>query len=161
MDVKEFFLKQKQATHQGVIQVFSKIPADQMDWRPAPDMLSLGELARHIWVSEEGARRMALHNDFGYYEKRIPSGLGAVLGEVEPLEKELAHIETVHQATLREVSSFPLERWSEERVNEPLQIRRSVATTLFGITEHLIHHRAQVGSYIHILTGRKASPYRV
>jgi uncharacterized damage-inducible protein DinB len=161
MDLKEFFVKQKQATHRGAIEVFGKIPPDQMGWRPAPGMLSLGELARHVWVSEEGARRMALHNDFGYYEKRIPSGLGAVLGEVEPLEKELAHIETTHQETLREISSFPLERWNEERVNEPLQIRRSIAVTLFGITEHHIHHRAQAGAYIHILTGQKASPYRV
>jgi uncharacterized damage-inducible protein DinB len=161
MDLKEFFIKQKQATHQGMIQVFSKIPADQMGWRPAPDMLSLGELARHVWVSEEGARRMALHNDFGYFEKRIPSGLGAVLGEVEPLEKELSHIEATHKDTLRELADFPLERWNEERVNEPLQIRRSVAVTLFGITEHHIHHRGQVSAYIHILTGLKASPYRV
>ena len=161
MDLKEFFLKQKEAAHQGMVKVIGQIPANQMGWRPAPGMLSLGELARHVWVSEEGARRMALHNDFGYFEKRIPSGLGAVLGEVEPLEKELAHIEAVHQDTLREVLGFPSERWNEERVNEPLEIRRSIAVALFGITEHQIHHRAQVSTYIHILTGQKASPYRV
>lgn len=161
MDLKEFFVKQKQATHEGAMKVLGKIPCDRMDWRPVPGMLSLGEIARHVWVSEEGARRMALHNDFSYYEKRIPGGLDAVLGEVEPLEKELEHIEATHQETLREVSSFPLESWSDQRVNEALGISRPVAACLFGITEHHIHHRAQVSAYLHILTGQKASPYRV
>jgi uncharacterized damage-inducible protein DinB len=161
MDLKEFFLKQKQATHEGVVKVFSKIPPEQMGWRPAPGMLSLGEMARHVWVSEEGARHMALRGNFGYYEKRIPGGLEAVLGEVESLESELGHIEKVHQETLREVSDFPVERWNEERFHEALNIRRPVGVVLFGINEHHIHHRAQVSTYIHILTGQKASPYRV
>jgi uncharacterized damage-inducible protein DinB len=30
---------------------------------------------------------------------------------------------------------------------------------LFGITEHQIHHRAQVGTYLRVLTGQRASPY--
>jgi len=30
---------------------------------------------------------------------------------------------------------------------------------LFGIIEHEIHHRAQVGAYLHILTGTRASAY--
>jgi uncharacterized damage-inducible protein DinB len=161
MDLKEFFMKQKQATHEGVIKVFRQIPTEQMAWRPAPDMLSLGEMVRHVWVSEDGARRMAIDGDFSYFEQRIPLGLGAVLGAVEPLEKELQHIESVHQETLSEVSKLPLERWDEERVNEQLQIRRRVAVVLFGITEHHIHHRGQVGSFLHVLTGQKASPYRV
>ncbi len=161
MDLKEFFLKQKQATHEGVLKVFRQIPAEQMAWRPAPDMLSLGEMVRHVWVSEEGARRMAIDGDFGYFERRIPQGLGAVLGGVESLEKELGHIENVHQETVRQVSKLPLDRWEEERVNESLQIRRRVAVVLFGITEHHIHHRAQVSAFLHVLTGQKASPYHV
>jgi uncharacterized damage-inducible protein DinB len=30
---------------------------------------------------------------------------------------------------------------------------------LFRIIEHHIHHRAQVGTYLRILTGGRASPY--
>ncbi len=84
-----------------------------------------------------------------------------MLGEVEPLEAELGHIEKVHQDTLREVSDFPLNRWEEKRVCEELNTRRPAAVVLFGINEHLIHHRAQVSAYLHILTGKKVSPYHV
>jgi uncharacterized damage-inducible protein DinB len=159
MDLKEFFLKQKQAIHRGTLDVLAKIPPDQLSWRPAEGMLSLGEIARHIWTSEEGIRRAALEGKWDYYEKRVPLGLFAILGEVRSLEAEIAQIEKTYQDTLREVAAFPLERWQEERVNGQFNIRRRVSVFLFGINEHEIHHRAQVGTYVHILTGGRASPY--
>ncbi|MGH9357314.1 MAG: DinB family protein, partial [Terriglobia bacterium] len=78
MDLKEFFLKQKQATYDGAVKVFAKIPSRQLAWKPAPDVLSLGEIVRHVWTSEEGARRMALNGDWSYFEKRVTLGLRAV-----------------------------------------------------------------------------------
>jgi uncharacterized damage-inducible protein DinB len=159
MDLKEFYLKQKQATHQGTLGVLSKIPGDQLGWRPAEGMLSLGEIARHIWMSEEGVRRAALDGDWGYYQKRVPQGLSAILGQVSSLDDELRQLARVHQETLAAVRDFPLERWEQERVSEQFNIRRKAGVMLFGITEHQIHHRAQVGAYLHILTGQRASPY--
>ncbi len=159
MDLKEFFLKQKQATHQGTLGVLRKILPGQIGWRPAEGMLSLGEIARHLWMSEEGVRRVALEGKWDYYEKRVPLGLFAILGEVKSIEDELAQIERVHQETLRAVAAFPLDRWEEERKNEQFDIRRKVGVILFSINEHQIHHRAQVGAYLRILTGQRASPY--
>lgn len=159
MDLKEFFLKQKQATHQGTLKVYSSIPADQLGWRPAEGMLSLGEIVRHVWMSEEGLRAVALEGKWDYFEKRIPQGLVAILGEVRSLDEERARTEEVHRETLRAVEAFPLERWEEERRNEPFNMRRKVSVLLFGMTEHQIHHRAQIGAYLHILTGRRASSY--
>ncbi|HEV2491738.1 MAG TPA: DinB family protein [Terriglobia bacterium] len=159
MDFLEFFIKQKQATHQGTLGVLAKIPADQLGWRPAEGMLSLGEVARHIWMSEEGVRRAALDGNWGYYEKRVPQGLVAILGKVTSIDDEIRQMERVHQETLAAVRAFPLERWEEERVNPEFNIRRKVCVMIFGITEHQIHHRAQVGAYLHILTGKRASPY--
>lgn len=159
MDLKEFFLKQRQATHKGTLEVLSKILPDQLAWRPAPGMLSLGEITRHIWTSEAGNRAAALEGKWDYYEKRVPQGLFAILGEVNSLEAEMAQIEKTYQDTLREVAAFPLERWEEERRNEKFNIRRRISVFLFAINEHQIHHRAQVGTYVHILTGGRASPY--
>jgi uncharacterized damage-inducible protein DinB len=162
MDLKEFFLKQKQAVHRGTLDVIGKIPPDRPDWlnwRPAEGMLSLGEVVRHTWMSEEGLLRAALDGDFSYYEKRVPRGLFAILGRVESLAEEVARLESVHEETMLRVRDFPLERWEEERNHEPFNIHRRVSVMLFGITEHQIHHRAQVGTYLHILTGQRASPY--
>ena len=159
MDVKEFFLKQTQAVHEGALKVFEKIPPDQLGWRPAEGMLSLGDIVRHVWMSEEGIRRAALEDKWDYYEKRVPQGLFAILGQVESLEEEFRQLESVHRDTLRAVELFPLERWEEVRDNPRFGIHRRVYAMLFGINEHIIHHRAQVGTYLHILTGHRASPY--
>ena len=161
MDLQNFFLKQKKAVDRGTMEVLAQIPAAEIGWRPAEGMLSLGEIARHLWTSEEALRRVALEGKWEAFEKRVEQGLVAYLGEVRSLPDELGEIERVHQKTLDDVEAFPLERWEELRENPKLGMRRKISVLLFGIIEHEIHHRAQVGAYLHILTGRRASPYAV
>jgi uncharacterized damage-inducible protein DinB len=159
VDLKTFFLKQKQAAHQSTLKVLGTIPPDQLTWRPAEGMLSLGEIARHVWMSEEGVRRVALEDRWDYYERRVPLGLFAILGDVSSLSDELASLERVHQETIAAAEAFPLDRWQEERKNEQFNIRRNIAVMLFGMNEHHAHHRAQAGVYLHLLTGQRASHY--
>lgn len=159
MDLKEFFLKQKQNTYNNSQKVFEAIPPDKVDWRPTPSMLSLGQIVRHVSMSEEGVRRVALENRWDYYERRVPIGLARLLGEVTSLSDELARLAQVHQETLAAVAAFPLERWEEQREDERFQVRAKVAVMLFGINEHHAHHRAQAGVYLHLLTGQRASHY--
>jgi len=159
MDTRQLFLLQKQGEHEGTIAVYEKIPPDRLDWRPAEGMLTLGQMARHVWRSEEGTRRIALDGDWSYYEKRIPLGLLAVLGEVKSLGDELQEIRRVHQETLRAAEAYPIERWEEIRDNPQFHTHRTVASLLFRVIEHQVHHRAQVGTYLRLLNGGRASPY--
>ncbi len=151
MDLKEFFLKQKEAIRRRTLEVGSLVRPEHLGWRPETDALTVGEMLRHIWHSEEGVRRVALEGNFAYYETRIPQGLRAVLGMPAALEEELRNLERVHNETLAAVAAFPLERWDEERVHTGLGFRRKVAVILLGINEHEIHHRAQLMTYLRIL----------
>lgn len=161
MDIKQLFLLQKQAEHAGTISVYEKIPPDHLDWRPAEGMLTLGQMARHVWKSEEGTRRVALENDWSYYQTRIPQGLLAILGEVKSLDEELREMKRVHEETLSAAAAFSLERWDEPRENSTFNFKWTAGVVLFRIIEHQIHHRAQVGTCLRILTGQRASPYPV
>ena len=151
MDYRELICKQKEAVRRRTREVAGMIRAEDLAWRPEKEALSVGEMLRHLWVSEEGVRRAALDGNFSYYEKRIPQGLRAVLGTPGKLADELAQLETVHQETLRQVTAFPPERMEEERVHEPLGFRRKILALLLGITEHEIHHRAQLVVYLRML----------
>jgi len=151
MDLREFFLKQKEAIRGRTRQVVGMVEPAHLDWRPEKDALSVGEMLRHIWVSEEGVRRVALDGNFAYYETRIPHGLHAVLGKPGSLAEETANLERVHRETLAAVAAWPLERWEEERVREALGFRRKVYAVLLGINEHEIHHRAQLMTYLRML----------
>jgi uncharacterized damage-inducible protein DinB len=157
MDLKQFYLKQKEAVHQGTLSVYSKIPLDLLDWRPTESALTLGQLVRHVWMWEQGIRRIAVDNDWSYFEKRVPQLLSDLLGEVKSLGAELGEIVRAHTETLRAVEAFPLQRWEEIRENAQFQEKRPVREWLDGITEHHIHHRAQVEVYTQILTGERAS----
>lgn len=159
MNVKELFLNQKAAEHKGTIDVYSKIPRERLDWRPVEGLLSLGQLARHVWMAEEGTRRTAVDGDWSYYERRVPLGLFSILGEVKSLDAELEQLERVHRETLHAAEALPLERWDEIRENAAFKTSFAVGVMLFRIIEHQVHHRAQVGTYLRILTGERASPY--
>jgi uncharacterized damage-inducible protein DinB len=65
----------------------------------------------------------------------------------------------VHQDTLRAVKAFPLDRFDEIRENSRFNTRNPIGVMLFRIIEHQVHHRAQVGTYLRILNGERASPY--
>jgi uncharacterized damage-inducible protein DinB len=159
MNIQELFLKQKEAMRVRTRQVTSLLREDEMSWRPVPGALSVGEMLRHMWVSEEGVRRVAIAGDFTYYEKRIPNGLAAVVGTPQTLAEELASLEKVHGETLAEVAQLSLVRWDDVRVNEQFGIRRKIAVILFGINEHEVHHRAQLMTYLRMLGTPAPEPF--
>lgn len=160
MTLQQFFLKQKQAIRNRTEEVFALLRPEHMNWKPAQGALSLGEILRHLWVSEEGVRRVAIDGNFAYYEARIPNGLGAVLGTPGALEDELANIARVHRETLDAVAAQAPELFEQERAYPSLGFRRKVAVILFGINEHEIHHRAQLMAYLRILGTPVPEPFK-
>jgi uncharacterized damage-inducible protein DinB len=159
VDLQAFFLKQKDAIRSRSGEVFALLRPEHMGWKPTAGALSVGEMLRHLWVSEEGVRRAALEGNFAYYEARIPGGLPAVLGTPGTLEDELRKIERVHAETLAAVRACPPEKFDEERIHEGLGFRRKVSVILLGINEHEVHHRAQLMTYLRMLGTPAPEPF--
>ncbi len=151
MELRDVFLKQKEAIRRRTLEVVGMIRPEQMDWKPEKGALSVGEMLQHLWRSEEGVRNVALNGDFAYYEVRVPQGLRPTLGPLQALEENLRNLDRVHGQTLSAVGSYPAERFEEERIREDLKFRRKVYTILLGINEHEVHHRAQLMTYLRIL----------
>ncbi|MBI3405713.1 MAG: DinB family protein [Acidobacteria bacterium] len=151
MEFRDLFLKQKEAIRKRTTQVVGMVKPEHLPWRPEKDALTIGEMIRHLWVSEEGVRRVALDSNFAYYETRIPQGLRAVLGTPVGLREELGNLSRVHQETLDLVSKCTASFFEEERTHEGFGFRRKVYTILLGMNEHEIHHRAQLMTYLRIL----------
>jgi uncharacterized damage-inducible protein DinB len=151
MEFREIFLKQKEAIHKRMVEILGLVRPEHMEWRPENDALSVGEMLQHLWVSEEGVRRVALQGDFAYYEARIPQGLRATLGPQATLEDNLANLARVYGETMAAVAACPVGVFEEERVRPDLGYRRPVWAILLGINEHEVHHRAQLSTYLRIL----------
>jgi hypothetical protein len=159
-NLRDFFIKQKQAIRSRTREVFTLLLPEDAFWGPVPAALSVQGILRHIWVSEEGTRRVALDGDFSYYEARIPGGLGAVLGTPGTIAEEIAEIERVHNQTIAMAGALPPELFEEERENRTLGFRRKVAVILYGINEHEIHHQAQLMTYLRIIGRPVAEPFK-
>lgn len=151
MDIRDLLIKQKEAIRGRTREVFALLRPEHFGWRPVDGALSVGEMLRHMWISEEGVLRAALDGDFAYYEARIPQGLHAVLGAPRTLEEEIAGMERVHRHTLERIAAYPQVRMEEERVHEGFGYRRKVYAMLLGINEHEVHHRAQLMTYLRML----------
>ncbi len=151
MDLETAFLKQREAIHKRTREITALIPADQMAFRPTKEVLSIGEMLRHLWTSERGMRRIALYCDFSYLETRVPRGLHAVLGRVGSLDEEVEAGDREYLATRAEVAAFPAEQLDAERSHPQLGYRRKVYAILLGINEHQVHHRAQLMTYLRML----------
>ena len=148
MEFREIFSKQKQALRKRTNEIFELIRPEHLEFRPEKGALSLHEMLHHLWKSEEGVRRVALDNDFAYYDKRIPKGLHSTLGALLPLDQELSNLNRVHDETLAAVSKCPADLFEQDRAREDLNFRRKVWVILMGINEHEVHHRAQIMTYL-------------
>jgi len=151
MNIQELFLREKEAISVRTRQVTSLLQQDHLTWRPVPGALSVGEIVRHLWVSEAGMRNLALNGDFSYYEKRIPGGLETVLGTPRTIPQEVAALENAHAETLALAASFSPEKWDDERVHDGLGFRRKIVMIMFGMNDHEVHHRAQLMTYLRML----------
>lgn len=151
MDFRELFLKQKEATRRRTSAIYPRIPRDKVAWAPVEGALSLGQLLRHIGHSESGVREVVLYDRWNYYERRVPEGLFAILGEVRDADEEIQSMEKTHRETLDLVAQMPEERFEQEFRNDQFGFRRKGYVILLGIIEHEVHHRAQLLTYLRIL----------
>ncbi len=151
MDFRDLFLKQKDAVRKQTRAMFPYIPRDKAGWVPVEGALPLGLMLRHIWHSESGVREVPLLNRWSYYERRIPEGLFAILGEVTSIDQEIEMLEKVHGETLDLISKAPAEIFDQEFRNDQFNFRRKGHVILLGIIQHEIHHRAQLLTYLRIL----------
>ena len=151
MEIRDLFLKQKEATRRRTRGIYPYIPRDRVNWVPIEGALSLGLMLRHIWHSESGVREVPLYDRWSYYERRIPEGLFAILGEVTDIDREIEMLETTHKQTMDLVAGMPAERLEREFNNEKFGFRRKGYAILLGIIEHEVHHRAQLLTYLRIL----------
>ncbi len=151
MDFRDLFLKQKEAIRRQTREMFPKIPRDKVGWAPVEGALPLGLMLRHIWHSESGVREVPLFDRWHYYERRIPEGLFAILGEVTSIDQEIETLEKVHRETMELISKAPEEIFDREFRNDQLKFRRKGYVILLQIIQHEIHHRAQLLTYLRIL----------
>jgi uncharacterized damage-inducible protein DinB len=112
------------------------IPSDKIDWTYAPGKFTLGDILRHLAVTE---RYMWAENAHGHPARYTTHGKELADG----LEKVLAFMERLHAESIEifaKLSDEDLQRKCVTPGDAPITVWK----WLRSMTEHEIHHRGQI-----------------
>lgn len=148
----EHVLDNWKAIRQDTIAAVEDFPADEFDFRPAPDVMTFGEIARHILNASDGLTGLMLAGEEtfggpGFHERMKPH-LRGLAADARPSALAAALRESVEQrsATLAtqsaEFYAGLITRMDGQRVTrlEMLQM----------VKEHELTHRAQLFLYLRL-----------
>jgi uncharacterized damage-inducible protein DinB len=125
------------------MRVAHSIPPDKMDWSYAPGKFTLGDLLRHIAVTE---RYMFAENVQGRASRYTSHGKEFADGR----DKVLAFMERLHTEAM-EIFAKLSDEDLQGKCRNVGGIEVTVWKWLRSMTEHEIHHRGQIYLYLGIL----------
>ncbi|HEY7676055.1 MAG TPA: DinB family protein [Candidatus Methylomirabilis sp.] len=159
MDMRTLLIANKEAVRARTRNLFPKIPADKMTWAPDPKALTLGQLIRHVRLSEAGLLDVVRKGSWWYLEERIGPALTSYVGPATDKDAEIKQFEDVHAATIAFVREAPEEVLEREYRSERLNRTLKGWALILGIAEHEAHHRGQMATYLRLLGDPTPSPY--
>jgi uncharacterized damage-inducible protein DinB len=137
------FLRYFESVRKRTLRVADCIPDERIDWRPADDAFSFGDLLRHLgaterWMfAENVAGRPACYPGHG---RELADGKGAVLAYVARMHAE-------SMAIFRALGDEELERHAVTPAGASLSIRK----WLRAMVEHEAHHRGQIYTMLRLI----------
>ncbi|HET9531310.1 MAG TPA: DinB family protein [Blastocatellia bacterium] len=134
--------------HKQTARVIAAAPPDKLEWRPAEGMFTLRELITHIPEAELSLARTALAGSMQKAELDFSNS------SVEEIVKTF---DTNHEQLAEEVSRLTPEQVDEEIEAFGRKMPRRVL--LHVLTEHEIHHRGQLFTYLRLAGVKPPSLY--
>lgn len=126
--------------HQRTMRVVSCIPPDKVDWSFRPGKFTVGDLARHIAAANRYIFAETLQGK--------PSRYAGCSKELAPTYDEiLAFSEKLHQESTQIISGIDL----NGKCKTPDGASMTTWKWLRAMTEHEIHHRGQIYTYLALL----------
>jgi len=143
------FLDYLKSVHGRTRRIIECIPADQIEWAPAPGRFTLGEIVRHLAGIERWMYAETVHGRPTAYPghgRDLADGFAATLAYYDRLHEE-------SRALFSQLTEEDLERKSTTPANAPITTWK----WLRAMIEHEAHHRGQLYQSLGLL-GVKTPP---
>jgi uncharacterized damage-inducible protein DinB len=137
------FLRYFGNVRQRTLRVARCVPEDKMDWSYAPGKFTLGDLLRHIAVTE---RFMFAENIQGHTSRYAKHGNELADGK----DNVLALMERLHAESV-EIFSRLTDSDLQKKCQNPGGMEITVWKWLRSMAGHEIHHRGQIYLYLGML----------
>jgi uncharacterized damage-inducible protein DinB len=136
--------------YQPALTMIGMAPADKLDWRPAPNFMSLGQLICHLSDGLGEGLRFLITGNWPTMEEmaegmRLENLPACTVAEARAkLEKD--------QATLREVlAGLSAEDFAQKVVTVPWGVQGKLEKMALHFREHFTNHKQQLFTYLKLL----------
>ncbi|MFB3894780.1 MAG: DinB family protein [bacterium] len=143
------YIARVEAFFKGVVKVAESMDEKDYDFKPTPEIFSFKELLFHIIGAEAGFTDLIKTGTWP--RNKYPAENYKTKQEIIDLLKT-AHKQSI--ATLEEISEEQLNKM----IKTPWGVEMTTSMLMWGMRDHMIHHRAQLFVYIR-LKGIKPPPF--
>jgi hypothetical protein len=147
---KDDFYQYSLASFRPAENMLNMIPSDKLDWKPAPNFMSMGQLIFHLSDGIGTELRMAINNSWPKPEEMSgPPELGKMPScnaqeAIARLEKD--------KATLQEIlSNVTEEEFANKIVSVPWGWKSNLERMALDFREHFVNHKMQLFTYLKLL----------
>jgi uncharacterized damage-inducible protein DinB len=130
------FMEYLQRVHERSRRVIALIPSDELEWAPAPDKFTFGDLVRHLATIERYMYAETVHGRPSTYP-----GHGRDLAD--GYTETLAFYDRLHDES-RQLFGELTDARLAEKCHTPAGTPISVGKWLRAMIEHEAHHRGQI-----------------
>lgn len=136
------FIKYFESVRRRTLNYVQSIPDDQIDWAPAPERFTCGDLVRHMASAELMFVGVAMTGKWEYQDHTATA-------KTSSLEGVLAYLTEIHAQAMVRLKTL-LDSDLERRQPGPHSDSHSIQAWrwLMLMVEHEIHHRSELASYL-------------
>jgi len=140
---KDVFCQYCIDSYRPVENMLKMVPADKLDWKPAENFMTVGELIDHIGEGIGGELKMLVTGDWpSHPEGPMPSCTAAE--GLAKLEKD--------KAVLRElIAGISEEDFANREASAPWGASGTIEMMGLGFREHFTNHKMQLFTYLKLL----------
>jgi hypothetical protein len=126
------------------------VPADKLDWKPAPNFMSMGQLISHLSEGIGAELHMLLTNSWPKPEEMSESMKQGNMPTCN-VQEALARLEK-DKTTLREVlSGITEEDFANRIVSVPWGWKAKMEKMALEFRDHFVNHKMQLFTYLKLL----------
>jgi uncharacterized damage-inducible protein DinB len=155
---REFFIHRWEQEYPAFVRVFEALPADRLDFRPAPRSRSAGELVALLVSAQKSCIELCKSR------KSLYSGLRWEEPEtISTLAEMIVTYERDHQAFATQLHSLDDYGWNHQawliEDEKDILLKDTVGGLLWIALFDTVHHRGQLSTYIRPMGGKVPSIY--
>jgi uncharacterized damage-inducible protein DinB len=155
---REFFIHRWEQEYPAFVRVFEALPADRLDYRPAPRSRSAGELVALLVSAQQSCvelckSRKSLYSGLRWEE---PATIGTLAEMIATYERD-------HQAFATQLHGLDDYGWNHQawliEGEKDILLKDTVGGLLWIALFDTVHHRGQLSTYIRPMGGKVPSIY--